>query len=133
MRVRTRGRDLATGTGAAKLSNRGYFPAKAPTFAALLLASWFSVPGAHATEQMCKQQDVVDFVARAIRTKDAYVRIDRDTIFERPAPAANSVLCFVGTVRWEYDFTRFQRMLWAETREYLVRKLEHGYEVTILR
>ena len=56
-----------------------------------------------------------------------------NTIFERPAPAANSVLCFVGTVRWEYDFTRFQRMLWAETREYLVRKLEHGYEVTILR
>ena len=92
-----------------------------------------ALPEARAGEQICRQYDVVNFVSQAIRQDYSYVRIDRNRIFERPAPASDSVLCYAEILRWDYDFTRYERMLWADTREYLVRKLAHGYEVTMLK
>jgi len=100
---------------------------------ALVLACMSSPSEAGGAREVCRQEDVVDFVSSAIQNGAFYVTFDRRSIAEQPSPRPDLVFCSVVTTRWAYDSTRFQRMTWLERRGYSVRKLEHGFEVTLLR
>jgi hypothetical protein len=83
--------------------------------------------------EICRRHEVVEFVSAAIRSETAYALLDPSSIGERPTPNSSAVLCSALVLRWEYDYTRFRRMTWLEYREYVVKKLAHGYEVNLDR
>ena len=80
---------------------------------------------------ICARAEVVRFVSREIRRHAPYTVLLTETIGERPSPDPMVVLCAVTMVRKDYDYRRYWSQSWAENQEYTVRRLDHGYEVSL--
>lgn len=80
---------------------------------------------------ICAREEVVRFVLREIRRHAPYVVLLTETIGERPSRDPMVVLCTVTLVRKDYDYPRYWSQAWAENQEYTVRRLDHGYEVSL--
>ena len=80
---------------------------------------------------ICAREPVVRFVSRDILRHAPYAVLLPETIGERPSPDPVVVLCVVTVVRKDYDYLRYWSQAWLGYQEYVVRRLDHGYEVNM--
>ena len=75
---------------------------------------------------VCRQPSVVDEIARQIKDRDYYGRVDAKLVTETPTAVPNVVQCQVCVQSAPYSTTRYGD-------QPIRRCLEHGFEVRILQ
>jgi hypothetical protein len=80
---------------------------------------------------ICREASVVDEMARAIRARDPYARVDPRLVTEQPGARTDRVLCQVCVLETPYDMPRFGAppVASCHARGFEVRVLPAGYIV----
>ena len=104
------------------------------------LASWLAVSlllcptasrAGDESGSMCQRDEVVEFVTRLVHQQNVYAKLDETSIGEIPTSTPNEVLCVISLVNKNYDYRAYSVARWQGYQEYIVRKLDHGYEVSL--